>query len=156
MSKIIPRDDIPFIPLKLPKDGEDLIPGRQYEIDSVARAVIFNHFGIVTPKFVECIRSKLPARKVTISVEYADGRPSKTTSYEEPPQEATFRAFYKYKRIANFTLDLTVVEFQRQFYQDAPLEVEEDEDETPKKKSTKEKKERPIKMAISTDELLKL
>lgn len=156
MSKIIPRDDLAFVPLKLPKDGEDLLPGRQYEIDPVARAVIFNHFGIITPKFVECIRCKLPARKITMTVEYADGRPSKTTSYEEPSQEATFRAFYKYKRIAVFTVDLTVVEFQRQFYQDAPLEVAEDEDETPKKKSTREKKERPIKMTISTDELLKL
>jgi hypothetical protein len=78
---------------------------------------------------------------------------------EEPAQEATFRAFYKYKRIALFTLDLTVVEFQRQFYQDAPLEVDEDEADADKATKTKSKvgsSKKPTKPAFSTEELLAL
>lgn len=153
MTLIIPKEDLAFVPLVLPKDGESLLPGRQYRIDSVARAVIINNYGLRVPVYVECLRAKCPARRITTTVEYLDGRPAKTTSYEEPAQEATFRAFFKHRQISCFTLDLTVVEFQRQFYQDAP--VEPDEDGEPERKHHA-KVERTRVPRISTEELLAL
>jgi len=129
MFNIPETKDLAFIPLSLPKDSEDLLSGRQYEIDPVARAVIYNHYGIKTPRFVECLNAKSPARTVTIHTEYADKRPTKDVIQVYPEVDATFRAFFKHKKIARFTLDLTVVEYQRQFYVDAPLAPDEEDDE---------------------------
>jgi len=133
----IPRSDLAFVPLKLPKTGEELLEGRQYEIDPVARAVIFDKFGIRPPKFVECIHSKSCQRTVTSVTTYADGRPSVTSVMEIPGRQETFRAFYKYKRVAVFQCDLAVVEDLRQFYVDAPIVAEDEPEE--RERSPREK-----------------
>ena len=151
-----PYEEGALTPLKLPKDGEELLPGRQYEIDPVARAFIINHYGIITPRFVECIKSASPARRVTITTEYADGRPTRTTHQDIPAQDATFRAFYKYKRIALFTLDLTVIEYNRQFYVDAPVEPDDIDDEGEPAKYKNKKEPKPTKPLISVEDLMKL
>ena len=154
----IPKTDLAFVPLSLPKDGEDLISGRQYEIDPVARAVIYNHYGVKTPRFVECINAKSPGRTVTIHTEYADKRPTKDIVHVYPEVDATFRAFFKYKKIAKFTLDLTVVEYQRQFYKEAHLapDLEDDEDSERYNERNASPKVRIGKKALTLDELMAL
>ena len=154
----IPKTDLAFVPLSLPKDGEDLISGRQYEIDPVARAVIYNHYGVKTPRFVECINAKSPGRTVTIHTEYADKRPTKDIVHVYPEVDATFRAFFKYKKTAVFTLDLTVVEYQRQFYKEAHLapDLEDDEDSERYDERNATPKVRIGKKALTLDELMAL
>jgi hypothetical protein len=150
----IPKDDIAFVPLKLPKTGEELLEGRQYEIDPVARAVIIEKYGIRPPRFVECIRTKQPERTVTTITEYADQRPRRVSTVQIPAQDETFRAFFKYKKTALFTIDLLVVEHMRPFYVDAPVEPDAEDDEGYKPKS--KKKEEKTKLEFSMDDLLKL
>lgn len=122
----IPKDDLAFMPLALPARGELLIPGRQYLVDPVARAVCIDRFGIRPPKFVECLHNAACARTITSVTTFADGRPSVTTITECPAREATFRAFYKHRRIDVFLLNLDMVESLRQFYADADVASDQD------------------------------
>lgn len=127
-SNPIPREtDIPFIPLRLPKTGFDLIPGRQYEIDPVARAVIINEYGLQTPQIVECLHRQEDEREIrTLTTNKRTGVVSETLSVA-PAREATFRAFFKYKKCAVFTINIEVVENLRQFYVDAPKAPDEND-----------------------------
>lgn len=142
-SNPIPRDtDFQFIPLHLPKSGLDLISGRQYVIDPVARAVIVNEFGIQTPQIVECLHSQQDEKNVVITSTNIRTGEVKIVSFVEPAREATFRAFYKYKKTDVFTLDLAKVESLRSFYVDAPVAHDDKECSTRQNKgdSVKTKK----------------
>lgn len=136
MPNPIPKDDMAFVPLVLPKRGEDLVAGRQYLIDPVARAVCIDRFGIRPPKYVECIHNAACARTITQVTTFADGRPSITTIMECPAREATFRAFYKHRRIDTFLLNIETVESLRQFYQDTHVADDQDYETTTKRATT--------------------
>lgn len=115
------------MPLTLPKTGFELLSGRQYEIDPVARAVIVNEYGLQTPQIVECLHCQQDEKHVVmISTNKRTGE-IKERSFIEPSREATFRAFFKHKKTAVFTLNLDKVTELRQFYVDAPVAPDEHE-----------------------------
>ena len=115
--------------LKLPKRGEDLVEGRQYYLDPVARATAKEEYGLALPREIECIRRKHPATRITSHNENLETGVTKITVMECPAQSATFRAFLKKDKIEVFTLDLKRISELRQFYADshkaAELELEE-------------------------------
>lgn len=110
-----------FRPLPLPARGEDLLPGRQYYLNPLARLVVSDVYGLRgLPSVIECLAKKVsPTRIETITTNLATGQVSRR-EHLLPEQAACFRVFGGPNRIIKFNLDLEHVEARKPFYADSP------------------------------------
>lgn len=94
-----------FPVLRLPKKGEDLMEGRQYELSPTARAYIDETWGLVLPRVVECLFKKRPGTRIATLTTNLETGESKWNVMIDPPRASTFRAWMTNGKIHKFTLD---------------------------------------------------
>lgn len=122
-----------FKPLKLPSCGEDLLPGRQYYIDPVARIAIDETYGFFPPKVVECLQKRCdPATIWTI---HRNDRTRKITKQRMSmsQQEECFIAFFSKNNKKKFSINLAKLHESRAFYADCDRVKDLVKEEKPKK-----------------------
>jgi len=130
-----------FRPLRLPTSGYDLQPGRQYILDSVARVIVADVYGLRNlPSVIECMSAKSDACIiVSYQINRRTGEKTPERHLEVPESNEVFRAFPTGSKHVTFTIDLAKVEERRAAYVEADLVKDEEEHKvsTPKVRKAK-------------------
>ncbi len=141
MSEIY-ADNGGFRPLRLPKSGYDLQPGRQYILDSVARVIVADVYGLRNlPSVIECMSAKSDACvAVSYQINKRTGEKTPERHLEVPESNEVFRAFPAGSKYVTFTIDLAKVEERRAASAEADLVKDEEEKQAaaPRVKKRKE------------------
>lgn len=152
-----PQHEKGFPVLKLPKRGEDLFEGRQYELSPVARAYIEETWGFVLPRVVECLHKKRPPMRYAMHALNLETGEARWSVSEEPATEATFSAWMANSKLQPFTLNLEFIaerEHASKGSHKAREYAEKDFNElskSAKEKITKIPREKPIAIPVITE-----